>query len=225
MKVRLIALIILLSVLSASGAKNEVSGYVQFGQNTVTGFYGGMTGFYKRNMSSRFDLIGGLNLSTKGNCGFRGVSGDAVYRIPVNRANLFISNRLIYNYYGESSMNEFIYRIALKWETRYIEIIFGNSFLTYFSLGSHVFEPVTWSIGFGANIKPRESPWNVGMFIRNHDDFIYENFNINFGLRGYYDVMNNWRVFCELMVRPAGSMNQLAVKYETAFKTGVKYIW
>lgn len=205
--------------------KNEVMGYFQFGKNILNSYYGGFTGFYKRNFGKRVEVIGGLNLSTKNPNGFGGVSGEVLYRIPIGNANLKFTNKAMYNYYGQSEMNEFVDRIAAIWQTRYVELIFGNSFLTYWSLGSSVFEPVTLTIGMSANLKPIENPWNVSMFIRNYDDFFVENFNINFGIKGYYDLLPQWRTFAELMVRPAGSMNQLAVKYETAFKFGVKYKW
>lgn len=225
MKVLITLMALLISVIPVYAQKNEITGYVQFGDNIVHGFYGGVAGFYKRQMSSRFDLTGGFNLSSKNPAAFGGLYADGTYRIPVNRANFLISNRLVYNYYGESKMNEFLYRLAVTWQTRYVEITFGNSFLTYFSHGSSVFEPITWTIGFAAHLKPRESPWNVGLFIKNYDDFIYENFNINFGIDGRYEIMNNVSLFGILMVRPAGSLNQLAVKYDTSFKIGVKYKW
>ncbi|MDD2962274.1 MAG: hypothetical protein PHR45_09400 [Muribaculaceae bacterium] len=212
----------LLMPLKAPAQKNEVSGYAQFGKNTISGYYGGFTGFYKRAMTSRIDLIGGFNVSTKS---LYGISAEGSYRLPINRANLFFTARVGYNYYTMSTMNEYLFRLAVRWETRYIDVIFGNTFINYASLGSHNFEPVTWSVGFGANLKPRESLWNVGVFIRNHDDFFYENWNINWGLRGYFVLNPKVRFFGEFMIRPAGSMNQLAVKYETALKIGAKYKW
>ncbi|MEG1765055.1 MAG: hypothetical protein RR254_00165 [Muribaculaceae bacterium] len=225
MKLLTTLIITLIALIPAHAEKNEVSGYIQFGDNIVQGFYAGINGFYKRQMSSRFDLTGGLSFSTKNPQGFGGIMADGTYRIPVNRANFLISNRLVYNYYGAFNMNEFLYRLAVTWQTRYVEFTLGNSFLTYFSLGSHVFEPITWSVGFAAHLKPRECSWNIGLYIKNFDDFIYENYNINFGFDGRYRILKNWDIFGILMVRPAGSMNQLAVKYDTSFKLGVKYKW
>ena len=33
------------------------------------------------------------------------------------------------------------------------------------------------------------------------------------------------KLFSELNVRPAGSISQLATRYETSLKVGLKYVW
>lgn len=227
MKIIIVFITLWLSVLPVFGEKNEVTGYMQVGTNTVHGTYGGLTGLYKRNMSNRFTLTGGLNLSTKNCWGFGGILADATYRVSVKNFNLFISNRVVYNHYSSKlyTTNELLYRIAATWQSRFFEITFGNTFFSYFQNGSSVFEPITWSVGFAGNIRPRENRWNAGLFIRNYDDFIYENFNLFFGVAGWYDILKNWRLIAELDIRPAGSLNQLAVRYETYVKLGVKYKW
>lgn len=221
----LVLFLFLGSLLTAYGQKNEVKTYLQFGHNTVHGFYGGMAGFYTRNFTDRLRLTGGLNLSTKNPQAFGGVSADVSYRFPVRKFNLYLSNRVVYNYYGVSEMSEMLNRISATWESRYFQLTLGNSFLGYFSHGSGAFEPVTLTLGMALHIRPSESWWNVGAFIRNYDDFIYENYNIMYGLDGRIDVAENWRLFSEFTARPAGNLNQLTIKYETFLKIGARYIW
>lgn len=52
-----------------------------------------------------------------------------------------------------------------------------------------------------------------------------KNFNLFFGVAGWYDILKNWSLVAELDIRPAGSLNQLAVRYESYVKLGVKYKW
>ena len=53
----------------------------------------------------------------------------------------------------------------------------------------------------------------------------YENWNIDWGLRGYGRINDQWHLFGEFNIRPAGSMSQLASKYEFSQKFGLKYVW
>lgn len=217
-------IVVLLLPFMASAQKNMVWGYGQYGTNTVYDTYGGVDLFYTRAINSHVDVTGGLDLMSKKG-GFGGVLAEVRYRIPVKGINVFVSGRGVYNYYGHSRMNEYLFRIALHAQSQYFDVVFGNSFLGYSSFGSSVFEPITWSVGFAANIKKRSSKWNFGAFIRNYDYFIYENWNINFGFRGWYDISDQLRLTGEFMTRPAGSMNQLAMKYDTSIKIGVNYKW
>ena len=65
----------------------------------------------------------------------------------------------------------------------------------------------------------------MGLFFRNYDDYYYENWNINWGIRWYAKVKDQWHLFGEFNIRPAGSMSQLASKYEGSVKVGLKYKW
>ncbi|MEG1749710.1 MAG: hypothetical protein RR249_08510 [Tannerellaceae bacterium] len=221
----ILLLIFLCPFIGVYGQKNEVKAYLQVGDNALHGVYGGFTGFYTRNFTDRFELTGGLNLSTKNKHAFSGLSAETSYRFPVYKFNLYLSAKGVYSHYEISKMNEALFRLAATWESRYFQLTLGNSFLGYFSYGSSVFEPITWTFGTALHIRPRENWWNVGLFIRNYDDFIFENFNIMYGLDARVDVAKNWRLFGEITARPAGSLNQLAMKYETFLKLGVRRVW
>jgi hypothetical protein len=92
-------------------------------------------------------------------------------------------------------------------------------------MGDHYTEPITLTFGAHATLRPRTNCWNVGLLFRNYDDFYYENWNINWGLDFYYRFNSKWKMFGEFNIRPAGSMSQLASKYETTGKVGVIYRW
>ncbi len=81
------------------------------------------------------------------------------------------------------------------------------------------------TFGIGVNIRPRESRWNLGLFFRNYDNYYFDNWNINWGVRGYYNINDRFKLYGEFDVRPAGSMSQLATRYEGSQKFGVKYVW
>lgn len=204
--------------------KNEVWIYGFVGKNTVENYYEGMNAFYTRSLTSRINVMGGIELNSKKN-GFGGVLVEGSYKLPFKHFGLIFSGRGVYNYYGKYEMNEYLFRLAVHAQSEYFDVLFGNSFLGYSSFGSSVFEPITWSVGFGANLKKRACNWNVGIFLKNYDYFIYENWNINFGVRGYYGLTPKIRLTAELLVRPAGNINQLAQKYDTSIKLGASYKW
>jgi hypothetical protein len=134
----------------------------------------------------------------------------------------------MYNRYHKWHTNETAFNLSVTWETPYFNLRVGESLITYHLLHACYTEPLTLTFGTGVSIRPRWNPWNIGLFFRNYDDFYYENWNINWGLNFYAPltiVHKDMQLFGEFNVRPAGSMSQLASKYETSGKLGIKYVW
>jgi hypothetical protein len=107
----------------------------------------------------------------------------------------------------------------------YFYLRVGESYIHFKTLDFGYTEPLTFTFGIGAQIRPRWNSWNLGFFFRNYDDFYYENWNINWGLDFYATLTKQIQLFGELNIRPAGSLSQLASKYETSGKLGLKYVW
>jgi len=101
----------------------------------------------------------------------------------------------------------------------------GESLIHYHLKEFGYTEPLTFTFGAGVQIRPRWNSWNVGLFFRNYDDFYFENWNINWGFNFYANLVKQMQLFGEANIRPAGSMSQLASRYETAVKLGIKYVW
>ena len=135
----------------------------------------------------------------------------------------------MYNYYHKFGFHEMAYNISATWESAYVDIRLGETLVHYHShvwgIGWGYTETPLLTFGFGANIRHRDNPWNVGLFFRNYDDFYYENWNINWGIRWYARIKQRWNLFGEFNIRPAGSLSQLASKYEGSVKVGLKYKW
>jgi hypothetical protein len=138
---------------------------------------------------------------------------------------MFASGEYMFNHYHSYNTNENVANMSVRFERGYWDITLGGSFIGYNMMGDHYTEPLTLTFGAHATLRPRTNNWNVGLLFRNYDDFYYENWNINWGLDGYYRLNPNWKLFCEFNIRPAGSMSQLASKYETTGKVGVIYRW
>ena len=205
--------------------KNEISGYMTVGGNVVTGAFGGLSGSYVRHFTPRWFLGGDAQMQF----GKKLFSIDATggYRLPVKYGNIYFTGQIMYNYYGKFGFHEQAYNISATWESAYVDIRIGESIIHYHS---HVWgsgwgytEPLTLTMGFGVNIRHRRNPWNIGLFIRNYDQFYYENWNINWGVRWHARVKPQWTLFGEFNVRPAGSLSQLASRYETSLKIGLTY--
>lgn len=203
--------------------KNEIEGYLQGGDNNVTGFFLGPTVSYKRHFTPRWSVKGAID-APFGKKKF-GIYAEGAYRLPVRKFNFYFSAKFMYNRYGGFGTNEYNGNLSIKWEAPYFEVVVGESLISYNLLKSTYTEPFTFTFGAGVNIRPRWNSWNIGLFFRNYDDFYYENWNINWGIRWMANLPLRMKLYGELNIRPAGSMSQLATRYETSAKVGIKYTW
>lgn len=207
--------------------KNELSGYVMGGNNVVAGRFGGLEASYTRHLTSRWHVGGDVQMQFGKQLFSIDVQGG--YRLPVKYGNISFDGKIMYNYYHKYGFHEMAYNLSATWESAYVDFRIGESLVHYHKrdviMGWGYTEPPLFTFGFGANIRHRNNPWNIGLFFRNYDDFYYENWNINWGIRWYAKVKNQWNLFGEFNIRPAGSMSQLASKYEGSVKLGLKYKW
>ena len=203
--------------------KNEVTGYLQAGNNIVTGKFIGPAVIYSHHFTDRWSAEGGLNVPFgKGKVG---VSAKGVYRLPISWMNLYFSGKFLYNRYTDFKTNEYNGNISATFESPYFDLTVGETWIHYSLMGASYTEPLTLAFGTGVNIRPRWNSWNIGLFFRNYDDFYFENWNINWGIRWMANLRKPFKLYGELNIRPAGSTSQLASKYETSLKVGLKYVW
>ena len=193
------------------------------GHNVVVGAFGGLEASYKRHFTDRWHA--GADVQAQFGKQLYSADVQGGYRLPVKWMDFYFDGKLLYNRYQRWGANEVIANLAVTWETPYIYLRIGESYIHYNILDFGYTEPLTLTFGFGLNIRPRTNPWNIGLFFRNYDDFYYENWNINWGLNFYTPLVKDIQLFGELNIRPAGSMSQLASKYETSGKLGIKYVW
>lgn len=209
--------------------KNEGSGYLVGGNNVVTDRFIGLEASYIRHLTPRWHVGGDAQMQFAKQLFSIDVIGG--YRLPVKYGHVYFDGKLLYNRYNKWGFNEYIANISATWESAYVDFRLGESLIHYSSNKNNnnqnygVTEPLTLTFGFGVNVRHRNNPWNVGLFFRNYDDFYYENWNINWGIRWYALVKEKWNLFGEFNIRPAGSMSQLATKYEGSVKLGLKYKW
>ncbi len=203
--------------------QNEASASVITGKNIITGPSIGNTMHYKHYFNNHWSVDGGLNAQyTKQLYGFK-AKGE--YHFKVKSFHMFASAELLYNRYFKFKTNEIDGNISIRFERGYWDITLGESLINYTIGRSGYTEPPTLTFGAHATLRHRTNPWNVGLLFRNYDDFYYENWNINWGVDYYYRFNPQWKMFGEFNIRPAGSMSQLASKYETTFKVGLIYRW
>ncbi|MCQ2246262.1 MAG: hypothetical protein MJZ69_05670 [Bacteroidaceae bacterium] len=203
--------------------KNEVQGYATLGENTKFKTFVALSGTYTRHLTEFLDMQGSLTYQS-GNKHF-GVAAEGRYRMPIGRANLYATARFLFNRYGAYEQNETNYNFGLSWEARYWDIRVGVYQTTFSGYGSSYTEPISMQFGIAGYIRPRENKWNVGFFFRNFDDFYYEHWNINWGFAWKARLSQRINLFGQIDVRPAGSMSQIASKYESHLKIGLKYVW
>lgn len=203
--------------------KNEVAGYVDGGSNITTGGFGGLAVSYTRHLTSRWHVRGDAQFQF-GKQLFS-IDAQAGYTLPLKYGYISFDAKAMYSRYHRWGFNETVMNLAATWESPYVDIRLGGSYIHFQHTRDGYSEPITLTFGIGANVRKRSNPWNLGIFFRNYDEFYYENWNINWGLRFYAPLPLGMRLFGELNVRPAGSISQLASKYETSLKLGLKYKW
>lgn len=203
--------------------KNEIQGFGFFGDNNVSKFFGGIKATYVRHLTEYVDVMGTGGVQF--NKDIYTVAVEARYRIPLGKPNLYANARYLYNRYGKYELNEHNWNVGLTWEARYWDLRLGAYQTGFYSLGSHYTEPVSMQMGVSINARPRENKWNVGFFVRNYDYYYYDNWNINWGFHWNANLTSRVKLYGEVNIRPAGSMSQLANKYEWNMKFGAKYAW
>ena len=129
------------------------------------------------------------------------------------------------NRYERWNVNETIANMSVIWEMPYFHFRLGGVYLHYSMEDFGYTEPPIMILGTGVHIRPRWNPWNIGLFLRNYDDYFYDGWNINWGLNFYSPLYRDMQLFGEFNIRPAGSLNQLATRYEYSGKLGIKYVW
>lgn len=203
--------------------KNEVSGYIMAGHNIVSGAFGGVELSYTRHLTDRWHIGADVQAQLGKQLYSNDIQGG--YRLPWGWSNFYFDAKVMFNRYNRWNTNETIGNLSLTWEMPYFFLRVGESYIHFKTISFGYTEPPTFTFGFGVNIRPRTDPWNIGLFFRNYDDFYYENWNINWGLNFYAPLIKDCKLFGEFNIRPAGSMSQLASKYETSGKIGIKYVW
>ena len=211
--------------------KNEVSATLITGKNIITSASIGTKFHYKHFFNDQWSIDAGLN--TQYSKQLYGIKARGEYHFQVKAFHMFASAEALYNRYHKYKTNEIDGNISLRIERGYWDITLGETLISYtidykddnVSYRNGYTEPPTLTFGAHATLRPRTHQWNVGLLFRNYDDFYYENWNINWGLDFYYKFNPTWKLFGEFNIRPAGSMSQLASKYETTGKVGVIYKW
>lgn len=203
--------------------KNVVAGYFMGGHNVVSKGFGGLEVSYNRFLSDHWHV--GADIQAQFGKQLYSNSARGGYRLGIGWSDFYLEGKVMYNRYNLWNTNETVGNLSLTWETPYVFLRVGESYIHFHTEDFGYTEPLTFTFGFGVHIRPRTNPWNIGLFFRNYDDFYYENWNINWGLNFYATLTKRMQLFGEFNIRPAGSMSQLASKYETSGKLGLKYVW
>ncbi len=214
--------------------ENEVYGLLLGGYNTVTGAFVGESATYVRHLTDRWSIGCGEQVQCMKWLYSAEVMGT--YRLPLGKkSNLYIDGLFIYNRYQRWKMNETIANLSFLLEWNYVDLRLGGSYIRYVMSGvkerfgyftdAAYSEPVAMTFGLGVNLLERASKWNLGIYLRNYDQFYYENWNINWGVRFLATLTPEMKLLGEFNVRPAGNLSQVATRYETSMKIGVRYVW
>lgn len=202
---------------------NVLTSYLTVGDNILCDHFYGLEASYTRHLTDRWHVGGDMQVQMGKQLYSVDVQGG--YRLPVKWMDFYLDGKVMYNRYQRWGTNEIMINLSLTWETPYFYLRFGETYIHYNMLGFGYSEPLTLTVGTGVNIRPRWDSWNIGLFIRNYDDFYYEAYNINWGVNFWANLMKDVQLFGEVDLRPAGSLSQLATEYEKSLKLGLRYVW
>ncbi|MCF0205344.1 MAG: hypothetical protein HUK12_08695 [Muribaculaceae bacterium] len=204
---------------------HEASGFLSSGVNFAGGgFFMGPTFSYKQFFPKHWYVGGSADLSFgKNRYGLYAKGGYWLH--GSRRFDFFFEGKVMYNRYSRFNTNEVTTTLLAIWEGSHFNVHLGTSLVTFSMLGSSHTETPVITFGASANIMPRKNSWNIGIFFRNYDEFYYENWNINWGANWYASLGKRLKMYGEVNLRPAGSLSQLATRYEFSFKAGVRYHW
>jgi len=202
--------------------RQEIYAYAMGGNNLISGGFGGIAARYKRHLNNRWNVGGALQ--TQFGKQLYSIYAQGGYRLPWKHGVFCFDGQLLYSRYNRYDCNEYNMNVSATWEHNYFYLRVGESWIQYRLLDNHYTEPLTFTFGAGVNVRPRSSVWNMGLFFRNYDEFYYENWNINWGIHWNASINSHMKLFGEFDIRPAGSMSQLASRYETSVKLGMKYL-
>ena len=139
--------------------RNEVQGYIMAGNNVVTDGFGGFAASYRRHLTNRWDVGGDFQAQF----GKQLYSFDVMagYRLPLKYGNIFFDGFFHYNRYDKWGFNETIVNLSAIWESPYVDIRLGESYIHYQRSGHRGMsdgysEPLTLT-----------------------DDFVYDTFDIS----------------------------------------------
>lgn len=203
--------------------RNEIHAYASIGYNIVNKTFGGPAAVYRHYFKDRW-MTGGAAEYQFHKQKF-GIFADGAYRLPAGRFNFYFIAKVMYNRYQFSETNEWTGNISARWEGSHFAVTIGESYIAYNMIGSTYNEPLTFTFGVEGLLMPRKNSWNIGLYFRNYDDFYYENWNINWGACFNARLCRNLTLTGQLNIRPAGSLNQQASRYETSGKIGIIYKW
>ena len=206
--------------------KNEAMLYINPGGSTIYGSNCGISGLYTRHITDRIDVTGGIYFTSKRKNFFSSLNVEGSYRLPLNKTmNLYAKGKINWTDYSEFHLNEFVYRLVAKFESNYVDLELGNCVVAYTSYGEHQTEGYNPAFGLNLRFRKLTANWYAGLFVRNYDDFYFENFNVIWGPNGLYKINKKLAVFGEFDIQPAGNLSQLATKYAYYFKIGATYKW
>ena len=203
--------------------RNELRGYLMAGDNVISDAFAGLEVTYKRYLGDRWHVQADGQIQAGKQ--LYSMSAEGGYRLPIGWSDFYIDGKLMLNHYHLWNTNEWVANVSVTWEMPYFHFRLGESLIRYRMLHFSYREPMTITLGAGVSIRPRWNSWNIGVFIRNYDDFYYEGWNINWGFNFHANLTSDMQLYGELNIRPAGSISQLASKYEESLKVGLRYVW
>ena len=201
---------------------NEATGFLTAGGNSVSGgFFMGPSFGYKRYFGHWY--VGGAGELSFGKQKY-GFYAKGGYWLHGSRwFDFYFEGKAMYNRYSKFNTNEFVATLLATWEGKHFSVHVGTSLISFSMLNSKCTETPVLTFGISGSVMPRTNSWNLGLFFRNYDEFYYENWNINWGVDFYASLAKRLKLYGELNIRPAGSLSQLATRYEMSLKAGVRY--
>lgn len=218
-----IAIILFLLPLVAS--TKEVELFLD-GGNKSSSYYGAAAAMFATPIAKKWELAGG----------FKGTS-EKTYHATANsrytfaqreRARYSVGATYLYSYYQPYSISHNALSLYLHgmWRKHW-EVSLGLTTMLFSSKGiTPIYEPLALYWGFGYHVKQIDHRWNIGLFIKNFDDFVLSrSHEIFYTVKGSYDITDHYKVSLSATTAPAGAFHLTEQIYNTYLRVSVCYKW
>jgi hypothetical protein len=217
-------LIFLLGAATAKGGL-KLKSSLELGNNKTIPFSIGWIAEPYWEIDKRVDLYGGIRIANEQRFSYYIAN---TIKFPLNKLELQIQEKFLYNSFGVWNMQEYSVFGGLQLYAPHFDVLLGVSSrlikplqpITYES----IVEPFNWQYDVGLRLFKTSNPWNLRLGASNFDTFYFERMeSLILSLKGEYNLSKKFSIYCNGILKPAGNFHLSANYYGYYIQTGM--IW
>lgn len=200
----------------------------EYSYNTVWGHHGNLDVQALLPFNPHFEMEAKLQLSTA-NVYTGVVQFRPKFELPVGE--LFIETDVYYKALARNRISDITAGLGLGYRMDYVSVTLGvfarvmdDWDRDWHSNDTYVVEPFNLLYRLEVFCRPQSNPWNLSFLFSNVDDFQMERmWQPLFGINGWCDVADHWRLIFGVQCKPTGMFHLDATFYGATARFGFSY--